>query len=128
VKRALLLVVAAAAALIAVDMLGDATQTRPDPHKPGSRTEIVFSVQTISDRLPPMAAAQGLWGACQGTALRTVLPPGITEVGDGRFKLVVQPALGRHARDRLGGCLEDVTLDRIKGHVVSMRELAPAGP
>jgi hypothetical protein len=125
VKQALVLVLLGAIAVVVIDVLGDATQTRPDPQRPRSRTELVFRVQTVEPRLPALGAAQALWGACQGTAPRTVLEPGLTEVGDGRFRLVVQPALGRHARDRMTGCLEDVTLDRIKGKVVSMRELPP---
>jgi hypothetical protein len=122
VKRALLILGVAAVASVSVDMIGDATQTRPDPKRPNSRTELVFRVETVSG-LPELTAAQGLWGACQGSALRTVLEPGMTALGDGRYRLVLQPALGRHARDRMTGCIEDVTLDRVKGKVVSMREL-----
>jgi hypothetical protein len=118
----LVILALAAIASVSIDMLGDATQTRPDPSRPNSRTEVVFRVQTLGQ--PALAAAQGLWGACQGTALRTVLPPGMTALGDNRFRMVVQPALGRHARDRMTGCLEDMTLDRVKGKVVSMRELS----
>ena len=122
-KRALVLLVVAAVAAVAIDLISDATQTRPDASQPRHRTEIVYRVTARGQ--PELAAAQGLWGACQGTALRTVLPPGITAAGDGRFRLVVQPALGRHARDRLTGCLEDLTIDDVKGRVVSMRQLPP---
>ena len=123
-KRAAALLAAAAVLYVGIDVLSDATQTRPDRDHPDSRTELVFHV--FSKKGYERAAAEGLWGACQGTALRKVLPPGMTPAGGGRYRLVLQPALGRHARDRMTGCLEDVTLDNVKGKVVSMRQLAPA--
>lgn len=124
-KRAAALVAAAAVLYVGIDFLSDATQTRPDPDRPGSRTELVFHVSAKDGPLD--AAAHGLWGACQGTAHRKVLDPGIVDAGDGNYRLILQPSLGRHARDRMTGCLEDLTIDNVKGKVVSMRELAPAG-
>ena len=122
-KRLAVLVAAAAVVGLAVDILSDATQTRPDNDHPESRTELVFHVRSKNG--PVRAAAEGLWGACQGTAQRKVLPPGMTEIGEGKYRLVLQPALGRHARDRMTGCLEDVTIDNVKGNVVSMTAVAP---
>ena len=47
VKKALVILAVAAVAAVGVDMLGDATQTRPDPKRPNSRTELIFRVQTL---------------------------------------------------------------------------------
>ena len=123
-KRAVALLAVAAVAYLGIDMLSDATQTRPDDEHPNSRTELVFHVASRDG--PVDAAAHGLWGACQGTAHRKVLEPGLVHAGDGNYRLVLQPSLGRHARDRMTGCLEDLTIDNVKGKVVSMKELAPA--
>jgi hypothetical protein len=109
-------------------MLADATQTRPDFQHPSSRSEVVFSVQTRQHGRSDELAAQGLWFACQGSTLgRRLLPPGLESLGDGRFRAVVRPALGTHARTRLRGCIEDVTVDRVKGHLLSVRRLPAAG-
>jgi hypothetical protein len=116
------LVAVAGAAALGYDVLSDATQTRPDDTRPGSRSELVFSVATRTGADVEMAA-HGLWGACQGTVDRRVVAPGMTALGDGRFRLVVQPALGRHARDRITGCLKDVTIEDVKGNVVRIRDL-----
>ena len=36
--------------------------------------------------------------------------------------MTITPALGEHGRKRLEGCLEDVTLDRVIGHVTDVRD------
>ncbi len=120
-KRLAVVLAIAAAGAIAIDLLADATQTRPDPDRPGSRTEVVFRVRVQGGR-PPRAAAEGLWGACHGAVERAVVED-LVDAGRGTFRVVVQPALGRHARDRMTGCLEDLTIDNVKGQVVSMEEL-----
>jgi hypothetical protein len=119
--------VAAVATVGGIDALADLTQTRPDPHRPRSRSEVVLEVRTRDPGASKRFAAEALWGACQSTARRTVIEPGMQEVGDARFRIVVQPALGRHARDRLTGCLQDLTIEEILGTVISMREIPVPG-
>ena len=123
--KLLVAVVAVAAVAMGVDALADLTQDRADSVPAGSRSEIVLEVssrdRTGSDRL----SAQGLWGACQGTVRHRLAEPGVVEVTDGRFRLVTEPALGEHSWRRLQGCLEDTTLDKVKAHVVSKRDIAP---
>ncbi|MGI8808208.1 MAG: hypothetical protein ACR2KK_10270 [Acidimicrobiales bacterium] len=125
-KQALLVVLAAGALFAAVDVLADLTQDRPDRVPPGSRSEVVLDVDSRDRTGSALLSAQGLWGACQGTVRQRLVDPGVAEVGDGRFRLLTEPALGEHAWRRLQGCLEDATLDRVKAHVVSKRDLAPA--
>lgn len=112
-----------AAAAAGVDALADLTQTRPDVHRAGTRSEVVMTVRTRQPFRTPHESAQALWGACQGTVGHELLDPGVVPTAGGQFRFVVRPALGTHARDRLTGCIEDTTLDRVKGHVVSIREL-----
>lgn len=125
-KRAVIAVVAVAATVMGIDFLADLTQDRPDRVVPGSRSEVVLEVRSRDRTGSDLMSAQGLWGACQGTVYQRLAEPGVTEVGDGRFRLQTEPALGEHAWRRLQGCLEDATLDRVKGHVVSKRDMAPA--
>ncbi len=120
-RRVLIGVVVVAAAVAAVDVLADFTQTRPDERRDTSM-EIVFDVSTRNPKRAALPAAQGLWGACQGTAYRGT-GAGAVEVDGRRARVVVHPALGTHAQRRLRGCLEDVTVDRVKASVVAMREL-----
>lgn len=109
-----------------IDALADLTQTRPDPRKPNSRSEVILEVRTRDPRVSKRFAAEALWGACQSTARRTVIEPGMQAIGEARFRIVVQPALGRHARDRLTGCLQDLTIEEILGTVIEMREIPVA--
>ena len=124
-KRAVLAVLAVAALVAGIDVLADMTQDRPDPVLPGSRSEIVLDVASRDRQESDFLAAQGLWGACQGTVRQRLVDPGVVEVDGGRFRLETEPALGEHAWRRLQGCLEDATLDRIKARVVSKRDLPP---
>lgn len=109
-------------AAVVVDLLGDLTQTRPDHVPPGAATEVVYQVvlRDEDDRRPMLQWAQGLWGACQGTIERRTGPMDVTVSGH-TARVVVAPSLGTHARTRLRGCLEDATLDRMRGDVVAMR-------
>ena len=124
-KRALLVILVVAAVAYSVDVLADLTQDRPDRVLTGSRSGVVLEVDSRDRTGSPFVSAQGLWGACQGTVRQRLVDPGVSEVGDGTFRLFTEPALGEHAWRRLQGCLEDATLDRVKAHVVSKRDLAP---
>jgi hypothetical protein len=124
-KRALLVLVAAVVLSMGVDALADLTQDRADRVLPGSRSEVVLDLKSRDRGGSALLSAQGLWGACQGTVRHRLAEPGVVEVTDGRFRLVTEPALGEHSWRRLQGCLEDTTLDKVKAHVVSKRDIAP---
>lgn len=128
-KRVAAGAVFAIAVVASVDVLGDLTQTRPDEIDTTVSTELVWHVSAKDAAGPVPIVAQSLWAACQGTVHRTPEPPGIEPV-EGRkntFRAVLHPALGEHARQRLEGCIEDGTLDRVIGRVESMRRI-PARP
>lgn len=128
-KRALALAVLVAAAIAGVDWLGDLTQDRPDRVASGSRTEVVLDVHVRHERAPArLATAQGLWGACQHTVSQRLAAPGLIDLGEGRFRAVTEPAIGDHAWRRLQGCLEDMTIDRIRAEVVAKRDFTPSPP
>lgn len=112
-------------AYLAIDVLADATQTRPDFEHRDSRSEVVFRVATRQHGRVPRLAAEGLWLHCQGATIggRTLVGGRLTEVDEDTFRAVIQPALGTHAEQRLRGCLEDVTVDRVKGRVLVIRDL-----
>ncbi len=118
-KRAVLVLVAVAAVVAGLDVLADMTQNRPDRISAGSRSDIVLDVRHRSTQPAELRTAQGLWGACQATVWQQLTEPGVVSVGDGRFLLSMSPAVGEHAWRRLQGCLEDMTIDRVRGHVVS---------
>ncbi len=125
-KRGLLVVLALAGVVMGIDVLADLTQDRPDRVLPGSRSEVLLEVDSRDRTGSELLSAQGLWGACQGTVYQKLAEPGVTQVAEGRFRLLTDPALGEHAWRRLQGCLEDATLDRVKARVLSKRDLAPA--
>lgn len=115
--------VAAAAALFAlvaaIAVLAEATQNRVDARVPGSRTTVEFTVSTRDYRRGDDAAAAALWVTCAATVGGDVSP--VPEPVGGRWRAVVSPAIGDHGENRLVGCLEDVTLDRVVGDVLDLR-------
>lgn len=124
-RRALVLAVAVVAVVLGIDVLADLTQDRPDRVVPGSRSEIVIDVESRDRGGSALLSTTGLWGACQGTVPHRLAEAGVVQVSERRFRLVTEPALGEHSWRRLQGCLEDTTLDKVKAHVVSKRDLAP---
>jgi hypothetical protein len=126
VRRAALWLVLAALIAMAVDTLGDLTQNRPDARVAGSRSEILVEISNRNIYSSPLEAAQGLWGVCQGTVRHRLVPPGVVPVGDDKFLVSTEPALGKHAWRRLRGCLEDHTLEAVVARVVSKQDRPPA--
>ena len=114
----------AAVAVAAVSLFGlrEATQNRPDPVREGTATELTLQVRTRGG-YPAVLGAHGLWGLCQQTVSQARLRAPVTEVGEGRFTFVVEPALGTHAGRRLRGCLEDATVPRVSADLVAERHL-----
>ncbi len=117
-RRAALLLALGAAGVLGVGALADATQSRPETRPaPGSTTRISFAVE--ARRYPSGSdAGQALWIACQGTLSSRTLA--LTQTAGGAYQAVVQPSLGQLAQRRLIGCLEDATVDRLRGHVTAV--------
>ena len=120
-KRAFGTLALGVATVVAVMGLADATQDRPDGPNPGTRSEVVLDVETRDGHARDVAA-QGLWATCQQT-LENKRVESFEALGDGRFSIIVEPAIGENAKRRLVGCLEDFTIDRVLGNVVEVRGL-----
>jgi hypothetical protein len=118
VRRALSLGAAAVVAVFGVDALADATQSRPDPAAAADATEIVLDVRTRDDYSPALAA-QGLVAACRQTVRTARVVAPLQRKDERHFAVVLQPALGPHARRRLFGCLQDATIDDAMATVVT---------
>ena len=119
-KQVAALLLALAAGTIGVDILGDATQNRPDVVAPGSTSRLVLDVRTKGTGHPAERAVLAVWGACQ-TATGSRRDGDITPLGDGRYALTLAPALGKHGERRLRGCLQDAVLDNVQATVISVR-------
>lgn len=126
-KRVLLVLALVVGGAASVDQLGDLTQSRPDRVVPGSRSEVVVEVRAKDYRLGVDQGARNLVAACAGTSGHNVVDQQSLEVaGDGRVRFSVEPALGTHNRRKLVGCLEDATIDRLVGDVVSVQTVTPS--
>jgi hypothetical protein len=120
-KRALVVVATVAAMAFGVDVLGDLTQSRPDEPRDGSATELVLAVRVDRFRPGPDGAAAALWAVC--SPLTHSLAGDLRPTEDGRYRVMLEPAVGDNERKKLVGCLEDLTIDRVRGDVVAFREV-----
>jgi hypothetical protein len=125
-KRFIAYLALAGAAVVGIGALMEATQNRPDDPRPGSTSTLAFTVSTRDFPGGEQTAARTLMAVCAATvddAIITV-PAQAREAADAvdrGWHVTITPALGEHGRKRLEGCLEDVTLDRVIGHVTDVR-------
>jgi hypothetical protein len=118
-KQLVALVFAVLAGTLGLDVLSDATQTRPDTFVPGSQSVVTIELRT-NGSIRGLEAALALWGTCQGTVPNDVSDAGFYPVGNGRFAFDLEPALGKNGERRLRGCLSDATIDNVQSRVVSV--------
>jgi hypothetical protein len=109
----------AAVVVVGIARLADLTQNRPDERVPGSETTVEFQVSTRDYPRGEAAAALALWTICSSMVGGRVTPQPVEAAGD--WQVRISPAIGEHGEDRLVGCLEDLTVERVIGNVVSLR-------
>ena len=115
----LVVLVATVGGLIA---LSNATKFRGEQEQ-GGTTRVEFSVETRNYHHDLEDAASSLWYACVGAvSWEDATHPEATDAGT--FVASIRPALGEDSRRRFRGCLEDASVDRIRGDVVDMTQLA----
>ncbi len=121
-KRALVLLAVVAVVAVAVDVLGDMTQTRPDEVNENAVTEVIMRVNEDRFGFGRDAAANALWSVCWAMTSSRMEGDGRLEaLGDGRYRAVLRPAVGHHDERQLVGCLEDLTVDRVLADVETFR-------
>lgn len=112
------LLLAILAGTIGIDVLADATKTRPDRLVPGTTTSLVVEVSLHRSGLTPSEAMDSLWGTCRSTVPNKLTDAGIVPLGDRRFGLTFTPGIGKNGFRRLHGCFEDAVLDNMQARVL----------
>lgn len=122
-KRVIAYLALAVATVVGIGVLMNATQNRPDDPPPGSSSMLAFTVSTRDFPGGEQTAARTLMAVCAATVSDAIItvPALASEADDDAWRVTIKPALGEHGRKRLEGCLEDVTLDRVIGHVTDVR-------
>jgi hypothetical protein len=131
--RRLLLVMAGAVVAVALPIgiseLSDLTQTRADPVDTSRSSIVVFDVRTQSFDGTVAEAATAQWWVCAGTVGGDVPDGRIEQVShdeeraEGRYRVVVTPAIGPRGEQRLRGCLDDAAVDRVLSSFVSIEDV-----
>jgi hypothetical protein len=121
-SRAVALTMLALLVVAAVEVLADATQTRPSAADPGVTVVELRVAQRRTDR-PVIEAAEALVVACNGALPAGAEVTDVTALENGRVRLDVTTRLGEPRRRRFFGCLEDATLDLVGAKVVGWTHL-----
>lgn len=122
-KKLLVLGVLIIIGAFVVDAIGDATQTRDDVRHTDQATQIVFHVEGKHFRQSLDTAAFALFGKCAATVGGHVVEPGIEPVGPGDYRFAMTPTLGDHGKERLLGCMNDLSVDRLRSNVESVNDV-----
>ncbi|HEU5084896.1 MAG TPA: hypothetical protein VFU14_16260 [Acidimicrobiales bacterium] len=128
-RRALRAAVAAAALGIAaygtigaIDFVADRTQSRPDSRVSGAITEIELELRGELASRNPQRAFEHLWSVCTGPdvfRLRSLPDPDVAHRAAGYVHVRLQTDVGANGMERLRGCLNDATIDKVQARVVS---------
>lgn len=118
-RWAAILGLAAVAVSLAVlaDVVGDATQTRPESTLDGEVTVIQMRVTTLDYKGDLDEAAAAAWNACSGQAHGSA---DLHHLADDRYEVRIAPAAGPQARHRVEGCIEDANTERVRAYLLSI--------
>lgn len=127
-RRAVRVVVAAAGLALAsfgtvgaVDFVADRTQSRPDARVSGATTEIELELRGEVASRNPQRAFEHLWAVCTGPdvfRMRTLPDPDVAHRSAGYVHVRLQTDVGANGMERLRGCLNDATIDKVQARVV----------
>lgn len=111
-------VIAVLVLALGVELTRRATQANEAQNTAPGTSSIVLEVRSTSSR-DPVATTTVLWSVC---AQQLDVAPAITGITSaGRFvAFSIDRSLGRTAKRRVMGCLEDFTLDRVVAKVVDL--------
>ncbi len=109
------------ATILGLAALSNATKFEGEQER-GGTTRVEFTVETRNYHHELGDAASSLWYACVGVVgWDDVTHPVVVDAG--RYVASIRPALGEDSRRRFRGCLEDASVDRIRGDVLAMQQL-----
>jgi hypothetical protein len=116
-----LLLAGGAGTAAGLDFLADRIQSRPDPAR-ASSTVVHLELRGALASQDPAWVTDHLWTACTGPDVfreRRLPEPTVVHGDPGQVRILVDAHIGEHAGERLRGCLNDNTLDKVQARVVS---------
>jgi hypothetical protein len=111
----------------AIDLVADATQSRPSARVPGTSTVVELGIDQRRPR-PAIEGAEALAVACHGTLHADSEFTKMETLRGDHVELTVTPALSELRRRQLFGCLQDATLDLVRADVVGWTTTPAASP
>lgn len=114
------------AAAVGVGLLREEAMYDPRPGPAGTATAIELEAR---DRTGPAREDDLLllWRTCTRPLTTAQRSASFTVTGPGAGRAVVRPALGSHQATRVEGCLQDLTVDRIRGRA-TLASWGPSSP
>lgn len=109
---------------LAVLSLREATLSTHQPVPPDSRTEVVVDVDTRHRERgqTPTELIEALLLSCR-LEVSSDYVDGVEQIGESRYRAVLNPALDQTNRRQYRGCVEDWTLDQVQADVIRLEDL-----
>jgi hypothetical protein len=108
-----------------IDVVADATQTRPDELSEGIVTVVdvrLVGARALSDIEPH---AEDLYWICASDTFPGRLPePLVVPLTDNTVRYLIHAHLGEHGAVRFRGCVDDTVLEEVQAKVIRFEELA----
>jgi hypothetical protein len=104
------------------------TMHRSTPEGVGGQTEVVF--RAFVTREPPEARkpmAEALVDVCRLRVDAERVEESVETIGDGVFRVLLEPGLFRSDQEELHGCLEDLRMQHLKLDVLLLRSFDDEG-
>ena len=120
VTRGFGLLLAAFLTVVAIEVIADETQDRPDAPITSGSAEVVLQVDNRFTGRSKIRTAEALFVACRHTLTNRHEATGFAQVVPGQISFTVTPDFGEHAGRRFEGCLEDALFDRVSASVLSL--------
>jgi len=111
---------------LGIDVIADATQTRPDRLDLGATTVVDLHFRGARALADPTRHASDLVRVCVSQSFSRDIPEmAVAGLGPSGARVFLDADLGDRGATRLRGCLEDTTLERIQASVVALSEVPP---
>lgn len=107
-----------------IDFVADRTQTRPVERRSEATTFVEVQMRGELSARNPERMFGHLWAACTAPGVlpgRGIQDYDVVHDGGGRFHVSVGFDIGANYEERLRGCLEDATIERVRADVVGIR-------
>lgn len=124
-KQTIAILLVLAAAGVGIPVLADATISRRTDPIPGWRMEMVVDASVSHEPMNSVEEmTRSLFRICRLQVPVSVLEDRFSEVGEARYRFVIEPALNDSDKRQLHGSLEDMRVQHLQVDVLEIHRIS----